>query len=94
MYWYIIKNSAESIYPLFYTNLVNSALLLPGNLLSGQNFLTPELFIIPIHGSVRKKYTAIHKRLIWNKFNHSIFLHFKSEKIKCANIISAVNIIS
>jgi hypothetical protein len=34
------------------SNHVNPALLLTVNLLFGQNFLTPELFIIPTHVSV------------------------------------------
>ena len=62
--------------------VVNPALLLSGNMLFGQNCLTPELFIIPIHVSARKKYTVIRKRLIRNfviirnKFNRILnFLH-------------------
>ena len=66
---------------------VNTALLESGttfirNLLSGQNFLTPELFTKPVHASIRKKCTLIRKRLIQNlalirnKFNRILnFFH-------------------
>jgi hypothetical protein len=85
-------------------NNVNPALLLSGNLLFRQNFLTSELFIIPIHVSVRKKYIVIRKRLIRNlvlirnnfnrihNFSHIylwIFLHFNSDKRKYTHIYAA-----
>jgi len=64
---YIILNLIiiEFFFKLININ-VNPALLLSGNLLFRQNFLTSELFIIPIHVSVRKKYIVIRKRLIRN----------------------------
>ncbi len=53
-----------------------------GHLLFGQNFPTPEFFIIPLHVSVRKKYTVIRNFLIRNlaliqiKFNRILnFFH-------------------
>ena len=68
-------NFAQLHYQL-QSNLVNPALLLSGKLLFGQNFITPELFIIPIHVSIRTKYTVIRKRLIRNKFNRILnFFH-------------------
>jgi hypothetical protein len=71
------------------SNLVNPAILLSGHLLFGQNFLTPELFIIPIQDlyryfvlqvSVRKKIHCYPERLIRNlvlirnKFNRILNL--------------------
>jgi hypothetical protein len=39
---------------IFESNQIESNLVNPELVLSGQNFLTPEIFIIPIHVSVRK----------------------------------------
>jgi hypothetical protein len=84
------------------SNLVNLALHLAGNLLFGQNVLTPELFIIHIYVSVRKKFNLIRKRLIRNSviirnftytllyihFTYTLlYIHFNSGKSICTHII-------
>ena len=51
-YWNKVRKDLSNLN--VQSNLVNPALLLSGNLLFGQNFLTPKLFKIPIHLSFRK----------------------------------------
>ena len=48
------------IHDYIQSNLVNPAICLSGNMLFGQNYLIPELFIIPLHVLVRTSLKKIH----------------------------------
>ena len=57
--WAPLLGKHAACFPI-QSNLVNPAICLSGNLLFGQNSLTPKLFIIPLNVLVRNSWKKIH----------------------------------